>query len=78
MKCKKHPRYQGKRHPKVICVPCWAFFFAEETRRGWVTMAKQELERIKASNGGKDRPTYKCTKPHHNSDVCYGCDPWYC
>jgi hypothetical protein len=27
MKCKHHPRYLGKRKPRLACAGCWYVFF---------------------------------------------------
>lgn len=27
MKCRKHPKYQAKRKPKVACEACWILYF---------------------------------------------------
>jgi len=30
MKCKRHPRYQAKRKPRLACEDCWRKWFAAE------------------------------------------------
>ncbi len=35
MSCKKHPRYQAKRKPRVLCEGCWHFWFEAENDRRW-------------------------------------------
>lgn len=37
MRCKKHPRYQGKRVPRLPCKSCWwVYFFGKHMDNHWV------------------------------------------
>lgn len=29
--CKKHPRYQGKRKPRIDCIGCWEAYYYNPT-----------------------------------------------
>lgn len=77
MKCPKHPKYQAKRKPRVACGPCWRMWFDAELIRKHRAVAEEVARRNFDANGGKDRPTERCTAPHGPNDVCYGCDPYY-
>lgn len=75
--CTKHPRYQGKRRPRVACEPCWAHWFHMERLRSWKLEHEQRLAAIREANGGKDRPTDRCTEAHMPNELCYGCDDYW-
>lgn len=64
MKCKKHPRYQGKRLPRTQCPMCRRIFRVEEKAR---LAAKPRFDEEGHPIWGKDLPSRDLIRP--NTDL---------
>ena len=40
--CQTHPDYVGQKEPTVLCRQCWALFFLNESRYGFLRKARRE------------------------------------
>jgi hypothetical protein len=45
--CQTHPDYTGQKEPTVLCRQCWALFFLNESRYGFLRKARRERKRGK-------------------------------